>query len=193
VGIRVTQVRDVNGTLWFVPNGQILRVGNMSQGWARVIIDTAVPYEVDVDAVEAAILKTATDLAATPRWRQRVIDQPELWGLQSISDSNLVIRLVIRTRSSEKDSVARELRIRLKKAMDDLDVKLPTLSSVVLSGFDEATSVRGARPVETAPVPTHKRNRAPHIAEPTAEQAPGARPSPRSPRAPRPPENGADR
>jgi len=160
VGIRVTQVRDVNGTLWFVPNGQILRVGNMSQGWARVVIDTAVPYDVDIDAVEELILKTATDLAVTPRWRNRVVEKPELWGLQSISESALVVRLVVRTRTAEKDNVARELRIRLKKAFDALGITLPSLTSVVLSGFDEATSVKGARPVETSPTPVTKRGKA---------------------------------
>ena len=50
VGIRITQVRDVNGTLWFVRNGEIMRVGNKSQGWARVIIDLPAPYDSDVDA-----------------------------------------------------------------------------------------------------------------------------------------------
>src|SRR6187431_1830841 len=62
VSIRITQVRDVNGTLWSVRNGEILRVGNMSQGWSRVIVDLAIPYEADVDAVEARMLQTATSL-----------------------------------------------------------------------------------------------------------------------------------
>ncbi|MCU1528872.1 MAG: hypothetical protein JWP75_2635 [Frondihabitans sp.] len=181
VGIRVTQVRDVNGTLWFVPNGQILRVGNMSQGWARVIIDTAVPYDVDIDAVEELILKTATDLSATPRWRNRVVEKPELWGLQSISESALVVRLVVRTRTAEKDNVARELRIRLKKAFDALGITLPSLNSVVLSGFDEATSVKGARPVETSPTPVARRGKGARAATPP-EAAPGAAPGAATPR-----------
>ena len=63
VQIRITKVRDVNGTLWFVRNGEILRVGNMSQGWARVIIDLAVPYDADVDAVEAEMLRTAIEMS----------------------------------------------------------------------------------------------------------------------------------
>lgn len=157
VGIRVTQVRDVNGTLWFVRNGEILRVGNMSQGWARAIIDTAVPYDTDIDAVEAVILKTATDLQAQPRWRTRMLEKPEMWGLQSISDSAVVIRLAVRTRSSEKDNVSRELRMRLKRALDEMGVTLPSLNSVVLEGFDEANSIKGARPIETSPTPVLKK------------------------------------
>lgn len=174
VGIRVTQVRDVNGTLWFVPNGQILRVGNMSQGWARVVLDTAVPYDVDIDEVEAVMLQTATALAVEPRWKTRIVEKPELWGLESISESALVIRLVVRTRSAEKDNVARELRTRIKKAMDQLDITLPSLTSVVLTGFDEATSVRGARPVETAPTPVKRTGKAPRKGAGAATTPPAA-------------------
>src|SRR6185312_6386984 len=63
VGIRITQVRDVNGTLWYVRNGEILRVGNLSQGWARVIIDLAVPYDSDVELVQQKLLEAATAFA----------------------------------------------------------------------------------------------------------------------------------
>ena len=152
VGIRVTQVRDVNGTLWYVRNGEILRVGNMSQGWARVIIDLAVPYDADVDEVQERMLATATALAADAKWRSRVLEKPEVWGLESISAEALVIRLVVKTRSASKDDVARELRMRLKRSLDDAGVRLPALNSIVLSGFEGATSVRGARPPKTKPI-----------------------------------------
>ena len=153
VGIRITQVRDVNGTLWFVRNGEILRVGNMSQGWARVIIDLAVPYKTDVDAVQTEMLRVATDMAATSKWRSRVLEKPEIWGLESISDDAIVIRIVMKTRTTAKDDVARELRLRLKKALDAMDVQLPSLTSIVLTGFDGAASVQGARPPRTTPLP----------------------------------------
>jgi small-conductance mechanosensitive channel len=153
VGIRVTQIRDVNGVLWFVRNGEILRVGNMSQGWTRVVIDLAVPYEADVDVVQEAMLKAATDMAALPKWKRAMIDRPEIWGLQSIAEEHVVIRIVSKARSSERDNVDRELRSRLKKATDDLGITLPSLSSVVLTGFDGASSVQGARPPQTVPTP----------------------------------------
>lgn len=151
VGIRITQVRDVNGTLWFVRNGEILRVGNMSQGWSRVIIDLAIPYEADVEAVQERMLDTANELAHDPKWRSRILEKPELWGLESISGEALVIRLVIKTRTSAKDDVARELRMRLKRATDEMGVKLPSLNSIVLSGFEGAASISGSRPPRTHP------------------------------------------
>jgi small-conductance mechanosensitive channel len=168
VGIRITKIRDVNGTLWFVRNGEILRVGNMSQGWSRVIIDLAVPYDADTEAVQERMLDTAHTLATDSKWRSRMLEKPEIWGIESISAEAIVIRLVVKTRSTAKDDVARELRSRLKRALDEMDVKMPALNSITLSGFDGATSVKGARPPRTKPVsvqpaalkPTRKRTKA---------------------------------
>ncbi|MHA7986782.1 mechanosensitive ion channel family protein [Rathayibacter sp. CAU 1779] len=153
VGIRVTQIRDVNGTLWFVRNGEILRVGNMSQGWARVITDLAVPYDSDVDAIEDRMVKVATELATSPRWRSRIVEKPELWGIESVTPDAVVLRVVLKTRTTAKDDVARELRKRLKDALDEMGVKLPSLTNVVLTGFDGAASISGAHPPRTRPNP----------------------------------------
>lgn len=153
VGIRVTQIRDVNGTLWYVRNGEILRVGNLSQGWARVIIDLAVPYEVNVDDVQATMLATAVALQQETKWKRMILEKPEIWGIESISAEAIVIRLVVKTRSGSKDDVARELRARLKSALDAMGIKLPALNSIVLSGYEGAASVKGARPPKTSSVP----------------------------------------
>ena len=153
VSVRVTHVRDVNGTLWYVRNGEVTRIGNMSQGWSRVIIDLAVPADAEIGDVEKAMLDAAKGLAKDPKWRTRLIDQPEIWGLESISGDALVIRLVQKTRTNAKDDVARELRMRLKHAIDELGVTLPQLNSIVLSGSDGAQRVRGANPPRTKPTP----------------------------------------
>ena len=156
VGIRITLVRDVNGTLWFVRNGEILRVGNMSQGWARVIIDLAVPYDAEIDAVQERVLATARDLAANTKWKSRILEKPEIWGIESISAEAVIVRLVVKTAAQSKDDVARELRARLKRALDDMGVKLPKLNSIVLTGSEGAASVRGARPPRTKPIAVQK-------------------------------------
>ena len=132
VGIRITQIRSVDGTLWFVRNGEILRVGNHSQGWARVIIDLAVPYTSDVEAVQEGMLAAAVEMWDSPEWHPRILEKPEIWGIESISAEALVVRLVIKTRTSVKDDVARDLRLRLKRALDILGVELPPLNSIVL-------------------------------------------------------------
>jgi moderate conductance mechanosensitive channel len=158
VGVRVTQVRDVNGTLWFVRNGEILRVGNKSQGWARVIIDLPAPYTSDVEAVEQTMLETAQKMADDPRWKRKVLEKPEIWGIESISAEALVVRLVMKVRGPDQFEVARELRLRLKLALDEVGVALPALNRVVMDGIDQAgrrgeqkPPVRGPK---TRPLPT---------------------------------------
>lgn len=165
VSIRVTHVRDVNGTLWYVRNGEVTRIGNMSQGWSRVILDLGVPYDADLDAFEEAILETATAMSKDPKWRSRILERPEIWGLESISGDTMIVRLVMRTRSNAKDDVAEELRVQLKRTVDGLGIKLPQLNSTVLSGIDGAQRVRGARPPKTRPVPTNA-----NLAKPVLER-----------------------
>jgi moderate conductance mechanosensitive channel len=134
VGIRVTTVRDVGGTLWYVRNGEILRVGNMSQGWARVILDLALPYDADLETVKERMLETAVEMRADPKWKRMMIEQPEIWGIESISAEAIVVRLVVKTRSGGKDEVARELRARMKKTLDSMKLRLPSLNVSTVSG-----------------------------------------------------------
>ncbi|WP_245836284.1 mechanosensitive ion channel family protein [Paramicrobacterium agarici] len=152
VGIRITQVRDVNGVLWFVRNGEVLRVGNMSQGWSRLIIDLAVPVGVDVDHVKEQLLTAARALAQEAKWRPHFLDTPEAWGIESVSDEAVVLRLVAKTRTSSKDDVGRELRSRFTDVLHELDVAPLSLETVILAGWEGAGSVGGARPPRTKPV-----------------------------------------
>ena len=153
VSVRITQVRDVNGTLWYVRNGEVTRIGNLSQGWARVIIDLGVPAEVDLAAVEATMLGAAKELAKDPKWRTRIIENPELWGLETIEGDALVVRVVIKTRANAKDDVGQELRRRLRAALIEQDVAIPSMAAVTLTGLEGAQRVRGANPPKTRPNP----------------------------------------
>ena len=103
----------MNGTLWYVRNGEITRIGNMSMGWSRVIVDLALPVGPTSASSRTTMLETTKDLAKDPKWRTRIIDKPEVWGLESVSGDALVIRLVMKTRANAKDDVARELRMRV--------------------------------------------------------------------------------
>lgn len=157
VSVRITHVRDVNGTLWYVRNGEVTRIGNMSQGWSRVVIDVGLPADTDVEAVEAALLDVSEDLAKDKRWRTRIIGRPEVWGLESVSGDTLSIRLVLRAKPSSKDDVAHELRMRLRTAIHDLGLDLTSLQAVALEGASGALRVRGANPPRTEPQPLPER------------------------------------
>ncbi len=151
VGIRITQIRDIDGTLWFVRNGEILRVGNLSQGWARVIIDLPIPYSSDVEAVQDELLRVASALASSRKWRAFILEKPEIWGLESITAEALVTRLVVKTRVSAQWDFARDLRLHLKKALDGMGVPLTPLNSVVMTTGDGTLDNSTVGPAEGAP------------------------------------------
>lgn len=151
VSVRITQVRDVNGTLWYVRNGEVTRIGNMSQGWARAITDVGVPADAAIEDVEQALMDAAHGLATDPRWRTRIIESPELWGLEVITGETLIIRVVIKTRANAKDDVAQELRLRLKAAIEGLGLPAPSLTAVYPTGSEGSRRVRGANPPRTRP------------------------------------------
>ncbi|GAB6857480.1 mechanosensitive ion channel family protein [Microbacterium xylanilyticum] len=183
VSVRVTQVRDVNGTLWYVRNGEVTHLGNMSQGWARAIVDLGVPADADVPTVEDALLATAQALAKDPKWRTRIIEKPEIWGLESVEGDTLVIRVVMKTRTNAMDDVARELRMRLRDTMRGMDLALPSLESVQLSGSEGARRVHGANPPRTRPTPIAAPSNAPERGfwrRKKAEETPAATAAPRT-------------
>lgn len=124
VGIRVTQVRASDGTLWFVRNGEILTLGNASQGWGRAIMDITVSADEDLDAVELAALESARELLRSPEFARRVTGEPEVLGLESVTGDRATIRLTVRTRPEAQFSVQRELRARIKKRFGELGIQL---------------------------------------------------------------------
>ena len=125
VSLRTTRVRDVTGTLWHVPNGQITRVGNMSQEWARALLDIGVAYGSDIDAVSDLILTIATDMANEADYEDIFLDEPKIWGVENLGSDSVDIRLVIKTQPGQQWAIARELRRRLKNAFDAAAVEIP--------------------------------------------------------------------
>ncbi|MCU1472171.1 mechanosensitive ion channel domain-containing protein [Amnibacterium sp.] len=153
VGIRVTQIRDVNGVLWYVRNGEITRVGNMSQGWSRAIVDVTVPKDVDVEAVQQRLLAAATEVLSDPQWAPYIAEKPELWGIESVSPDGIVLRLVARTRVNTRDDVAWSLRVHLREALVAAGVEPSAITSAPLDRFEVAGALRGIRPARLGSAP----------------------------------------
>jgi small conductance mechanosensitive channel len=122
VSLRVTRLRDVNGVVWHVRNGTIDRIGNESQGWARAVIDFPVGYQQSLPRVRQLMKQVATKMWEEPRWRDVILEEPEVWGVESISSDSVVMRLVAKTVPLGQWEVARELRERLKTVLDTADV-----------------------------------------------------------------------
>lgn len=124
VGIRVTRVRSMDGTLWFIRNGEILTLGNASQGWGNAIIDITVSSDEDLALVERTILESASELLRSPQFARRVTGEPEVLGLESVFGDRATLRLTVRTRPEAQFSVQRELRALIKKSFEDRGIRL---------------------------------------------------------------------
>jgi len=122
VSLRTTRLRSVDGTVWHVPNGDIRRVGNKSQHWSRSLLDIDVAYETDIEHAKTVIKRVADGL-----WEERdeIIEEPEVWGVETLGPHSVVIRLVVKTRPSDQYAVSRELRQRLKAAFDAEGIEIP--------------------------------------------------------------------
>ena len=124
VSIRSTRLRDVFGVVWYVPNGQIQRVANKSQEWARALLDVTVAYDTDIEAAEQVIRQVADAVVAEPAWHDEVLEPPEVWGIESFGPDGIAIRLVIKTRPASQFGLMRELRGRLKESLDQAGISL---------------------------------------------------------------------
>jgi small-conductance mechanosensitive channel len=118
VGLRSTRLRDIDGTVWYVRNGEIIKVGNKSQGYAQVVLDLPLPLTTDIDAVGRAMKNVADDLRQDDDWTDAVIEEPQMLGVERIGEEGVVLRLTVKTRPLEQWRVGRELRRRLKERLD---------------------------------------------------------------------------
>ncbi len=125
ITLRSTRIRDVNGTLWHVPNGAIRRVGNQSQKWARALIDVDVAYDTDADYAGRIVLDVAKEMTRDPEYADRFLDAPEMWGVQSLGADGVTLRLVVKVLPGTQFVIARQLRARIKRRLDELGIEIP--------------------------------------------------------------------
>ena len=124
VGIRITKVRAMDGTLWFIRNGEILTLGNASQGWGQAVVDIVVAADTDLDAATEAALACGRELISSPEWVRRVTGEPEMLGLEALAGDRATLRLLVRTRPEAQWAVQRELRARIKDRYAELGIEL---------------------------------------------------------------------
>jgi small-conductance mechanosensitive channel len=140
VSLRTTRLRDVNGTVWHIPNGNILRIGNMSQQWARALLDVSLATDTDVDHAQDVIKRVADSVWNDPDWHGEILEEPEVWGVERLAPDAIVIRLVVKTKPAEQFTVMRELRRRLLEAFAAEGVELPDPGRVVWIQREAGTS-----------------------------------------------------
>jgi small conductance mechanosensitive channel len=125
ISLRTTRLRDVSGTVWHFPNGEIRRVGNLSQEWSRALLDIGIGYGSDIDQASRIIETVAGEMAGEPVYASLFLDAPEVWGVEDMAADSIAIRLVIKTVPGEQWAIGRELRRRIKLAFDEAGIEIP--------------------------------------------------------------------
>ena len=145
-----TRLRDVNGVVWHIRNGTIDSVGNESQGWSRAVIDYPVPYEEDLSRIRVLMEQAANSLYRERGWKKLMLEKPEVWGAQGLSGREVTMRLVAKTAPMRQLEVARELRARVKAALDAAGVQPAGPDTIVIS----APPASAIAPPDASPVPS---------------------------------------
>ena len=125
VNLRTTRIRDVDGTLWHVPNGEIRRVANKSQEWARTVLDIEVAYDTNITEAMELIKRVADEVWQEAPEDATILEEPELWGIEAFGESAIAIRLAMRVEPSEQWATARLIRRRIKEAFDAEGIEIP--------------------------------------------------------------------
>jgi small conductance mechanosensitive channel len=146
VSLRVTRLRDVNGTVWYVRNGEILRVGNMSQNWARTVLDVTVGYTEDLVHVRRVLEEVAHDLWVDEDFQGLIIEEPEVWGVESLGADGIVMRVTLKTAPMEQWGIARAMRERVKARFESEGINLAVAQRVVWQ--ESAPSAASTEPTE---------------------------------------------
>lgn len=166
VGLRVTKLRGDNGEIWYVRNGEVKRIGNLSQGWATATVDVTVAADEDLDRVRATLLAVGEEMSKAEPWNEHLWGPIEVLGLDSVQLDSMVVRVSAKTMPGKATTVERELRWRIKKAFDAADIPIigglplqqeaepetdPTAAMAAPSAYASSTSPQSERAAPIAP------------------------------------------
>jgi small conductance mechanosensitive channel len=124
VTLRVTHVRDVEGVLHMIPNGEIRTVSNRSRDWSRAIVDVGITYEDDVDKALATLREIGEALVADPEMQARLVDEPTVTGVEGLEDWQVRLRLMVKTKPTQHLDVERYLRQQIRETFPERGLTL---------------------------------------------------------------------
>lgn len=134
VSLRRTVLRDLEGKVHTIPNGEIKIVSNLSKEWARSVLDVGISYREDVDHVLEILGQIGSELAAEEPWKSAILEPLQVFGVERFGDSQLVIRVVVKTVPLKQWEVGRELRKRIKIRFDEKGIQIPFPHLVLIWG-----------------------------------------------------------
>lgn len=131
--LRMTIIRDLQGTVHFIPNGEIKVVSNLTKEWSRAVLEIGVGYEEDVDRVIALLSEIGRSLAEDESFGKLVLEPPQVLGVEALTDSQVTIRMLTKTVPFKQWEVARELRRRIKTRFDREGIRTPYPHRVIIT------------------------------------------------------------
>ncbi|MCH8921222.1 MAG: mechanosensitive ion channel family protein [Chloroflexi bacterium] len=150
VGIRRTVLRDLDGIVHYIPNGEIAVASNFTQEYSRVNLNVGVSYSEDLDHVMRVIDRVGEEMAADPKWGPSIISPPKSLRVDNLGDSGIEIKVVGDTKPIKQWEVMGELRKRIKKAFDDEGIEIPYPHRVMVTRGAKATDIPAAAPQQSA-------------------------------------------
>ena len=128
ITLRITRLRDLSGVVWYVRNGEILRVANQSQGWTLASVDIPIAYDESLDVVREAIGTVAEDMYADPQYDEMLLGKPSFAGVESVSGDAMFIRVLAKAAPEKQIPLTRAIRVRIKEEFDRRGVRVPVVA-----------------------------------------------------------------
>lgn len=146
VGLRATRLRSLDGTVWYVPNGEIVRVGNMTRLWSRAFIEVRLSYDTDLDVARQAMLDAVTAAReASEDVDKAILSEPEVPGIESFDYYSVAIRLMIQVAPIKQWDVMRKVRLEMRRIFDERGIRMavPDQTLVMEPGDKKVTKPVG--------------------------------------------------
>lgn len=129
VTLRITQVRDMSGVVWYVRNGEVLRVANRSQGWTMAVVDIPIAYNENLDKVRKVVDQVAEEMDSDERFDDMLLAKPKYAGVESVTQESMTVRVTVKTSPQQQVNVTRILRERIKIAFDTHGIRVPATAA----------------------------------------------------------------
>ncbi len=137
ISIRTIRLRDTEGVVHVIPFSEVTKIKNMTRGYAQALFDLGISYRENVDEAIEAIKALAAEFRAEPEWNARILDDLEMWGVDRLADSAVVLRFRIKTLPAQQWSVRREFTKRIKQRFDELGIEIPFPHQTIYFGADK--------------------------------------------------------
>jgi small-conductance mechanosensitive channel len=134
VSLRKTVLRDLEGRVHTIPNGEIKVVSNLSKEWSRSVLDIGISYRENIDQVIDILSQIGRELEAEESYKNAILEPLQILGLERFGESQLVIRIMVKTAPLKQWDVGRELRKRIKERFDEKGIQIPFPHRVLLFG-----------------------------------------------------------